>query len=609
MPTILLKKSDTASAVPTTANLTNLAGGVEVAVNTADRRMFTMTSASAVVELGTNPSSLTLTGGTANGVLYLNGSKVATSGSALTFDGTNLLTLAASTPKIRVSDSGLANDFGLDFYFPSIASSYGQVTLNASTGGMRFVAGKSGSSGYYQAFELNGSEQARLTSTGLGIGTSSPAYKLDVAESGAPTSTNTFSVARISGSDSVANDLTLLGPNTSQVRIKFGDPESATIGEVGYNHSTNSLRFVTNGAEAGVFDSSGSLGLGVTPSAWNSAHKVIDIGTYGSVDNEPAVNGFNLVSNGYYNASNQWIYKNTAAASLLRLNEGGFKFFTAASGTAGNQIALTQAMTLDASGNLGVGITSPNSRLDVVGGTGIRVNEDGAGTKVIQIRSNFAGVAPAINVSTNDPLLFQTNNTERARITAGGQFIIGASTGNGRLTVYGTGTSGSTYSFETANSNGNTTFLVANDGTARFYKSDLAESARFTATGNLLVGTTTDVSGRSGVISDVSGNVRAIPRTGSEKTSAYTLAITDVGQFVQVGTSGSVTVPNDTFATGDVVSVFNNTTGNISLNCPITTAYVGGTNTDRASVTLSTRGVATVLFINPSLCVINGNVS
>jgi hypothetical protein len=59
MPTILLKKSDTASAVPTTANLTNLAGGVEVAVNTADKRMFTMNSSSAVVEIGTNPSSLT----------------------------------------------------------------------------------------------------------------------------------------------------------------------------------------------------------------------------------------------------------------------------------------------------------------------------------------------------------------------------------------------------------------------------------------------------------------------------------------------------------------------------------------------------------------------
>lgn len=63
MPTILLKKSDTPGAVPGTANLTNLAGGAEVAVNTADKRMFSMTSASAVIELGTNPSSLTCADG------------------------------------------------------------------------------------------------------------------------------------------------------------------------------------------------------------------------------------------------------------------------------------------------------------------------------------------------------------------------------------------------------------------------------------------------------------------------------------------------------------------------------------------------------------------
>jgi hypothetical protein len=82
-----------------------------------------------------------------------------------------------------------------------------------------------------------------------------------------------------------------------------------------------------------------------------------------------------------------------------------------------------------------------------------------------------------------------------------------------------------------------------------------------------------------------------------------------VGEYVEVGASGSITVPNDIFATGDVVAVFNNTTGNISINCPVTTAYLAGTDADKASVTLSTRGVASVLFINPSLCVITGNVS
>jgi hypothetical protein len=48
----------------------------------------------------------------------------------------------------------------------------------------------------------------------------------------------------------------------------------------------------------------------------------------------------------------------------------------------------------------------------------MQVNEDGAGTKIISIRSNFAGAGPAINVTTNDPLLFLTNNSEQMRLTS-----------------------------------------------------------------------------------------------------------------------------------------------------------------------------------------------
>lgn len=136
-----------------------------------------------------------------------------------------------------------------------------------------------------------------------------------------------------------------------------------------------------------------------------------------------------------------------------------------------------------------------------------------------------------------------------------------------------------------------------------------AEKAQFTTTGNFLVGTTTDVSGVSGVISDVAGNVRAIPRAGAAKTSTYTLAITDVGDYIELGTGGGIDVPNGVFSTGDAVSVFNNTTGNRTISLTITTAYIAGTDSDKASVTLATRGVATILFISNSVCVVTGNVT
>jgi hypothetical protein len=96
----------------------------------------------------------------------------------------------------------------------------------------------------------------------------------------------------------------------------------------------------------------------------------------------------------------------------------------------------TTNVTVTAAGNVGIGTASPARKLDVRGGIGMQVNEDGAGTKVISMRSDFAGVGPAINVTTNDPLLFLTNNTEQARITAAGLFQFNSGYGS-VATAYG----------------------------------------------------------------------------------------------------------------------------------------------------------------------------
>ena len=109
--------------------------------------------------------------------------------------------------------------------------------------------------------------------------------------------------------------------------------------------------------------------------------------------------------------------------------------------------------------------------------------------------------------------------------------------------------------------------------------------------------------------SDVNGALRAIPRSGAAKTSSYTLAVTDVGEYIEVGTGGSITVPNSVFSTGDAVVIFNNTTGNITLTLSITTAYQAGTDADKATLALATRGVANILFISGTVCVVTGNVS
>jgi hypothetical protein len=99
-----------------------------------------------------------------------------------------------------------------------------------------------------------------------------------------------------------------------------------------------------------------------------------------------------------------------------------------------------------------------------------------------------------------------------------------------------------------------------------------------------------------------------LPPVGT-KTGSYTLATGDVGEYVQVGSGGSITIPNATFAEGDAISIFNNTSGAITITCTITTAYIAGTDADKATVSLATRGVCTILFISSTVCVITGNVT
>ena len=101
---------------------------------------------------------------------------------------------------------------------------------------------------------------------------------------------------------------------------------------------------------------------------------------------------------------------------------------------------------------------------------------------------------------------------------------------------------------------------------------------------------------------------RNVPAVGT-KTGSYSLAVGDVGKYVQIGSGGSITIPDATFAEGDIISLFNNTTGSITITCTITTAYIAGTDTDKATMTLATRGVATILFISGTVCVVSGNVS
>ncbi len=100
-----------------------------------------------------------------------------------------------------------------------------------------------------------------------------------------------------------------------------------------------------------------------------------------------------------------------------------------------------------------------------------------------------------------------------------------------------------------------------------------------------------------------------VPQSGSDKTAEYTLALADRSKVVAIGSGGSINVPDNVFSNGDAVLVFNNTNATSNMTMSITTAYIAGTDTDKASISLATRGVATILFVSGTTCVVTGNVS
>jgi hypothetical protein len=101
---------------------------------------------------------------------------------------------------------------------------------------------------------------------------------------------------------------------------------------------------------------------------------------------------------------------------------------------------------------------------------------------------------------------------------------------------------------------------------------------------------------------------KSVPAVGT-KTASYTLAVGDVGKYVQLGASGAIVIPDATFAEGNAITVFNNTASTATITCSITTAYIAGTFTDKATMTLAAAGVATILFISGTTCVVAGNVT
>ena len=211
--------------------------------------------------------NLTLSGGTANGVLFLNASKVATSGSALTFDGS---TFGITSSAVSTGNINSTNANGSAFIFQNSGTSVGWVGNGSSS----FVG--------------------------------------------------------------------------------------ASASNFGINGQTN-LLFGVSGFEKARIDSSGNLGLGVTPSAWSGAGRIIQFGNGAASIGTQNSGDANFMHNAYESPAGTFKYVGSGSGALryqLDLNNNVHKWYYAASGTANNDISFTQAMTLTAAGEFLINTTT-----------------------------------------------------------------------------------------------------------------------------------------------------------------------------------------------------------------------------------------------------------
>ena len=453
-----------------------------------------------------------------------------------------IVAIGANSPSIRVRNAGTAptQQFG----------------LGLSTATNNFIQGSA--SGNFCIF--NGSTTASPILFGIYDTT-------NVAEAARISSSRNFLVGsnvdsgerlQINGTARVSGQLTA----NSFV------PTSSTIPTNGmYLSGTNTLGFATNGTLDMTLDANGNLGLGVTPSAWSitPALQVVRASIYNQGDD-----GTYITSNGYFNAG--WKYIGASTATQYQMLSGQHRWLTAPSGTAGNAISFTQAMTLDASGNLGIGVTNMSSynaggNQFVIGGGAFR-GLTIAGTTEGNIyfadgtsgQDAYRGVV-GYNHTTNS-LFFYSDASERMRITSAGNVGIGTTAPNSLLEVNRTITFSAIDTYAqlvvktTSGANGKLLNIgVDETNSVSFIQSlnrgtDAMPLSLQRYGGAVLIGTTTEEF--AGGILQVAGTIRAAGQFTSVLSSSSFANFSGTGQVVAVASSSSTLYLDATW----------NTTGN-----------------------------------------------
>ena len=336
-------------------------------------------------------------------------------------------------------DSG--QNVGIGTATPNAITGYGALTIAGNTWGgfLDFEHGSTLNSSIVGAsnglniltrinqpimFKVNATEGMRLTSTGLGIGTTSPATKLQVtsASSGVTPNGNADELF-VEGSGNVG--ITIGSGTANSGQLCFGDSGDNNVGEIAYLHDVNAMRFSVNGPEKMRIDSSGKVGIG-TSSPSSILHAETTTGAElilsrndTSIAVDDLIGGIQFKANDASSSPDPQICGIKAISTGATNTNPKLSFFAGES----NYSANTPNMVIDSSGNVGINKT-PSNLLDLAVGTfqirttpgagvwGLSAGTDGSSFSRISISSSGTG--------TQTKMAFFNTNGEVGSITTNG---------------------------------------------------------------------------------------------------------------------------------------------------------------------------------------------